>query len=221
MKTITIPTTSINYTVTDDWQDVPPAPDQAPTTLTFNIIGQGFRGAMAVQIIEPNTTMPFGQDENVIATIHERGIDDQSGLLAVKSVTSPKGVQFVYSLFKRLIPQDQGGGVMYTLTAYIRSDNTAYQIQSMIGEYGMTGMRDSAILPQMLSQGKVTMAPSNDGQPPKMSGWSSDPYDPSFTKGIPMNLSESEEYDAQFPNHPLTVMRKLLREITETIGNSQ
>ncbi len=106
---------------------------------------------MAVQTIEPNTSMPFGQDESVIATIHEVGIDDQSGLLAIKSVTSPKGVQFVYSLFKRLIPQEQGGGVMYTLTIYIRSNNTAYQIQSMIGEYGVTGVRDSVILPQMLS----------------------------------------------------------------------
>ena len=187
--------------------------------LTFNIIGQGYRGAMAVQAIEPNTAMPFGQDESVIATIHERGIDDQSGLLAIKSVASPKGVQFVYSLFKRLVPQEQGGGVMYTLTIYIQGDNTAYQIQSIIGEYGMTGMRDSVILTQMLSQGKVTMTSVGEGQKPKMQGWFSDPYDPSFTKGVPMNLSESEEYDAQFPNHPLSVIRKLLREITETIGN--
>lgn len=199
---------------------MPLAPEQSPNTLTFNIIGEGYRGAMAVQTIEQNTVMPFGQDENIIATIHERGIDDQSGLLAIKSVTSPKGIPFVYSLFKRLIPQDKGGGVMYTLTIYIQGDNTAYQIQSMIGEYGMTGMRDSMILPQMLSQGKVTMVPGDDGQPPKMQGWSSDPYDPNFTKGIPMNLSESEEYDAQFPNHPLSVIRKLLSEVTETIGNS-
>jgi hypothetical protein len=219
MKAITIPTTNINYTVTDDWQDVPPAPEQSPNTLTFNIIGQGYRGAMAVQTIEPNAAMPFGQDESVIATIHEKGIDDQSGLLAIKSVTSPKGVQFVYSLFKRLIPQERGGGIMYTLTIYIQGDNAAYQIQSMIGEYGMTGMRDSVILSQMLSQGKVTMTPAGEGQQPKMRGWSSDPYDPSFTKGVPMNLSEGEEYDAQFPNHPLSVIRKLLREITETIGN--
>ena len=68
---------------------MPPAPEQSPNMLTFNIIGQGYRGAMAVQAIEPNTAMPFGQDESVIATIHERGIDDQSGLLAIKSVASP------------------------------------------------------------------------------------------------------------------------------------
>lgn len=219
MKTITIPTTSIHYTVTDDWRDMSPTPEQSPNTLTFNIVGQGFRGAMAVQTIEQNTAMPFGQDENVIATIHERGIDDQSGLLAVESVTSPKGVQFVYSLFKRLIPQVQGGGVMYTITIYIQGHDTAYQVQSMIGEYGMTGTRDSVILSQMLSQGTVTMTPSDNGQSPKIQGWSSDPYDPSFTRGIPMNLSESEEYDAQFPNHPLTVIRKLLHEITGTMSS--
>ncbi len=63
------------------------------------------------------------------------------------------------------------------------------------------------------------MTPADEGQQSEIQGWSSDPYDPSFTKGVPMNLLESDEYDAQFPNHLLSVIRKLLREITETIGS--
>lgn len=218
MKTITIPGTNINYTVTDAWQDVPFQSEQLSNTLAFSIVEQGFKGAMAVETIGQNAAIPFGQDEDVIAAIHERSIDDQSGLLAVRSVTSPKGVQFVYSLFKRLIPRDQGGGVVYTLTIYIQGVNTAYQIQALLSENGTTGMRDNIILSSMLSQGKVIMSPGNNGQPPKMQGWSSDPYDPTFMKGALMNLSENEQYDAQFPGHPLTIIRKLLREITETIS---
>ena len=32
-----------------------------------------------------------------------------------------------------------------------------------------------------------------------------------------MNLSEAEEFDTQFPEHPLSRMRKFLKQIEETI----
>ena len=44
----------------------------------------------------------------------------------------------------------------------------------------------------------------------KLVGWFKDPYDESYTKGVLMNLSEKEEFDEIFPNHPLTEARAFI-----------
>ena len=46
-------------------------------------------------------------------------------------------------------------------------------------------------------------------------GWNCDPYDSSYTKGIPMNCSENAEYDELFPFHPLSETRRFIRSVLE------
>ena len=48
-----------------------------------------------------------------------------------------------------------------------------------------------------------------------MDGWFKDPYDNSFKKGLLMNLSEKPEYDAMFPNHPLSILRNIIKFLIE------
>lgn len=43
-------------------------------------------------------------------------------------------------------------------------------------------------------------------------GWAHDPFDHSTT-GFVMNMSELPDFDEQFPSHPLTMARELLRNI--------
>ncbi len=45
-------------------------------------------------------------------------------------------------------------------------------------------------------------------------GWAHDPFDYSTT-GFVMNTSELSDFDEQFPGHPLTMARELLRSIAE------
>ena len=42
-----------------------------------------------------------------------------------------------------------------------------------------------------------------------MERWTQDPYDPDYRKGFLMNRSEAQELDESFPEHPLSVARKL------------
>ena len=60
---------------------------------------------------------------------------------------------------------------------------------------------------KMINEGKIT--------PTNMDGWFKDPYDKNYKKGILMNLSENMEYDAMFPQHPLSETRNFIKYIIE------
>lgn len=44
-------------------------------------------------------------------------------------------------------------------------------------------------------------------------GWMKDPYDENIDLPYMMNLSEKEEYDKMFPEHPLSRLRKYLADL--------
>ena len=67
-------------------------------------------------------------------------------------------------------------------------------------EVDITGVRDTLVLAQLMSGGAVKF----DGDHPEPTGWLDDPYDPSETGAMTRNKAERPEYDAQFPNHPLS-----------------
>lgn len=50
-----------------------------------------------------------------------------------------------------------------------------------------------------------------------LKGWMRDPYDESIHLPLMMNLSELEEFDEMFPEHPLSRLRKHLKHVEETI----
>ena len=51
----------------------------------------------------------------------------------------------------------------------------------------------------------------------KNSKWWFDPYDKDYKHPFLMNLSEKEEYDELFPDHPLSQCRKFVKYITERL----
>lgn len=63
-------------------------------------------------------------------------------------------------------------------------------------EHGMTGMREAVLPDRLLGTGEVTIT-----QPPRIDGnWQPD----------------SEQYDAEFPQHPLSRLRPLLAHVERT-----
>ena len=64
---------------------------------------------------------------------------------------------------------------------------------------------------RLLNEGSISMDESG------YIGWKADPYIPDFNEGLPMNQSEKSEYDQDFPDHPLSVSRKLLDQIESEI----
>jgi hypothetical protein len=77
----------------------------------------------------------------------------------------------------------------------------------------MTGVREAVVFDQKLAAGEATIDVENK----KALGWMRDPYDPYIVDGFLWNLSEAEEYDELFPDHPLSRLRPVLKHVQTTL----
>ena len=89
-------------------------------------------------------------------------------------------------------------GVQYGLTMDVETVGGALHVQGFFDEKGVTGTRASVILAMLSGKGEVG---------PDLEGWARDPYDEGHTRGFLANLSEAAEYDALFPDDPLSMAR--------------
>ncbi|MGU3376265.1 hypothetical protein [Chryseobacterium sp. M5A1_1a] len=104
------------------------------------------------------------------------------------------------------IPQ-QETGMVYLASITIPFENCSYVVKIQANEIGVTGMRDAFILGKLMQTGEVEIDDET------MINWFEDPYDPEFKQGTPMNKSELEKYDPEFPEHPLSIARSLIKKI--------
>ena len=72
-------------------------------------------------------------------------------------------------------------------------------------------MREAVIANQLMAAGELETGEHG------FENWRFDPYDKNHKHGTLMNLSEQELYDAQFPDHPLTQARILLKDIEQNL----
>ena len=141
--------------------------------------------------------MPFGNPQEVIQGIHMVLPDDQA-LIEVGSCDAATA-NTIYSIIKT---KKQTSGVQYTLTMDIATKYGAIHLQGFFDEIGQTGLRDTMVFEKLQKEGVVTNG---------LEGWMADPYDLDNKKSYLMNLSEREEYDEMFPEHPLSVARSLIK----------
>lgn len=80
----------------------------------------------------------------------------------------------------------------------------SYVIKVESKEAGHTGTREGAVLAQM--------SPTLDAGG-KIPGWEQDPYEPDYKSGFMRNKSDDPQYDAQFPEHPLSKVRRYLEQL--------
>ena len=186
-----------------DYQKLDTLPTDPANSVAYGKRGQSFMCFLMMNPISSQNAMPYGNERMVIDGIHGVLNNDQ-GLIEVKSGLTQNQRKYIYSIVKtRVMPS----GVQYNLTMHIDMGNQTMNIQSYFDEVGMTGMRDTTVMSMLMSQGIIT--------PANRAGWSKDPYDENYTKGLLMNMSESAEYDAQFKEHPLSVARELVKYIID------
>src|SRR3954469_2716238 len=90
--------------------------------------------------------------------------------------------------------------------------------KAQCAEHGTTGMREAIIFDAMLASGQIK--PEDFARAEKtgtVPGWTQDPYDSTIKWSVLRNLSEDEQYDAQFPNHPLSRIRSLLHSVQSSL----
>jgi len=156
--------------------------------------------------LPPEKAIPYDGTEKLIEAIRNH-LNDNQGIIEVNAGSSKRGYKYIYSIVKTI--RDDFKGALYYLKMYIGNEESIVDIDATFSEENLTGERDSFGYALARNAGLVTN--END----VMVGWNEDPYDPEYTKGITMNLSERSGLDAWFPDHPLSQAREFVTALTE------
>jgi hypothetical protein len=109
------------------------------------------------------------------------------------------GVPALRQLLKVRHPQGHGQVFIGSYTIPRATCSTVLKLQAP--EIGATGMREAVIMAQLGPDRFYTPSP----------------YAPDATGGLPYHWADHEQYDAQFPQHPLTLIRAALRRLLPSI----
>lgn len=112
------------------------------------------------------------------------------------------------------VPQ-QPHGMIYLGSLTLPFQDFSYVIKVQSEELGITGLRDSEVLDELLGTGEVTL--DMNGERGRLIGWMLDPYDASIVSTFARNRAEAQEYDDRFPEHPLSRLRPTLSHIQDTM----
>lgn len=189
----TIPNSDITINVIDDFNPPDYNDENARPTdeleLGLRIKDTSFS---VINISISNQHMPYFDPTIVIDSIHS-DLNDKQGLIEVRSGWAKNG-PYLYSIVKNQI---EPCGMMYILSMDMSINEATIHVQGQFMEEGTTGQRDALVLSAMKNNESFDMEKH----------WFRDHYDPNYTKGLRMNISENEYWDARFPEHPLSVCR--------------
>ena len=187
------------------FEKVDSMPDDPPYSGAYCFGSSGAGCFALVYPIPADQAMPYENPLAVIDGIH-RALGDDQGLIEVERGVTPAGRRYLYSIVKTL---RKPGSVQYCLRVNIEYPECAMQVMGFFEEMGTTGVRDSMVYILLSRHGVVKT--TEEG----LEGWGADPYDPFYTHGVLMNCAEKKEYDAQFPQHPLSELRRFAVKLVE------
>jgi hypothetical protein len=81
------------------------------------------------------------------------------------------------------------------------------------GELGTTGVREAVVTAGLMNAGKLNI---DDYK----SHWAHDPYEPAYqgvNRSVLRFMSDDESYDDQFPQHPLSKIRRVLAALPDSV----
>lgn len=131
-----------------------------------------------------------------------------AGVIEIENIILD-GVRSLKTLFKQ--PQTPIG-MSYVTSLTIPFANCSYELKIQAQESNLSGMRDSFIADILMAENEISIANGN------LVGWFKDPYQPNLKEGVLMNRSEEIQYDSQFPEHPLSQCRTLMKEIVANLA---
>jgi len=117
----------------------------------------------------------------------------------------------------------EGMGYRYTGMLVVEFSGYWCQVTGVFGERGVTGLREAQLTARFLERGQIKLRKHpfyrrvftrSSGY---VEGWFVDPYDAKYREVVLHNLADSEEYDAQFPDHPLTRLRSTLKTVRDSL----
>lgn len=149
--------------------------------------------------------MPFADTKAIINGIH-KSLGENQALIEVKNGCAKSSQPFVYSIVKTKM---EPSGVEYFMLMHIAHKNGVISINAHFLESGMTGLRDTTVW-ELAHRAGIVSADNNKD-------WWYDPYDKEYEHPFLMNVSEREQFDEMFPDHPLSQARQFVKLIIEKL----
>jgi len=200
---VTVRIGTVDIILPDDYRKMQSMPDDPEGSQVYGVITEAAECWFIMEILPIGKAMPMDDDALVISSIHHF-MDERQGVIEVGSGETSKGQRFVYSIVKTLM---DGRGVQYSVNLQIEYDGFVVAFQGPCAERGTNGYRDAVIYEMFMRSG-------GDAEQ-----WAKDPYDPTYKRGVPMNVSERAQYDEHFPEHPLSQARSFLQFVIKNNGS--
>jgi hypothetical protein len=130
----------------------------------------------------------------------------RAGLVEVATPVGAEGKWLTY-IYKRL---DMPAFTFFGVAATPVAEGT--RVWTIVAcERGMTGVREAVVTTRLVTTGQLPLEEYE-------SRWAQDPYDPAYA-GVDRRtlryLSDAADYDAEFPQHPLSKVRRELRRLID------
>jgi len=169
----------------------------------------GVGDVISLTLTPPVQSLPSLSDTDELRKYCRRSAERQAaGLVEVRSTIGAAGPSLTY-IYKRLeVPALTYYGVLST-----PFDGGMWRWMILAYERGTTGVREATVTSRLFEAHELTLETYE-------ATWAQDPYDPSY-RGVDRSTlryrSDTEEYDDEFPDHPLSKVRRELRRLL-TIG---
>lgn len=157
--------------------------------------------AVSINFFEQAPDIPTIKDIDELRSFYRGLIINANGGMIEVEKSKRQQFDIVRTIFK--VPRS-GMGMLYIGSLTIPFDTCSFVLKVQAVEGGATGMREAFIVDRLLRDGSFNEAT-----------WSADPYNSDITTGNLMNKSEDQKYDVDFPDHPLTQIRKLLTQLEQ------
>lgn len=148
---------------------------------------------------------------DTLRSAYREGLSHAAGAVISADRVVNNGLECVQLVFKT--PR-QPHGMVYVGSLTFPFADFSYVVKIQCAEFGSTGVRDSAVMDLLMKDGTVFVNPVTK----KIEGWAADPYDAQFVAPLLRNRSDDRQYDAQFPDHPLTAVRQILTGILRSVA---
>lgn len=158
----------------------------------------------------------------------EKWLDD------ARTMAKPGGIVSVDPCILDLLPAIQiiykrthGMGYMYTGILIVEFKGFWCQITAVSEERGTTGIREALLTAKLIESGQIKIRKHPfyvrifKHESGYVEGWFQDPYDSNYRGIVLRSIADSEAYDAQFPDHPLSRLRSTLKIVRESLRFTQ
>lgn len=187
-------------TIPNDFLRLESMPDDPAGSVAYGMQNEGTVCYVLMYPDDSSRAMPL--DINQISEGVHAQLGEKQGLIDIQTITADDGRKYVYTIVKTLRESSE---MQYNLTLQISDLEQMIHVQGYFEERGTTGQRAAVVHEDAVRKNLV--------QAGSFEGWFEDPFDKAYRKGVLKNLSENEEYDAAFPDHPLSILRRFANTI--------